>query len=81
MRLAYPELHQPRQPVLRYYVRLAVLSEGSTLLKGSSLPQQGFLRVESRCLPRNRSRRDPLGSQWACSIETNITLLELTALS
>ena len=74
MRLAYPELHQPRQSVLHYYVPLAVLSEVSTLLKGSSLPQQGFLRVKSRCPARNRSRRDALGSQRACSIETTILL-------
>ena len=39
MRLAYPELHQPRQSVLHYYVPRAVLSKGSTLLKGSGRPQ------------------------------------------
>ena len=40
MRLAYPELHQPRQSVLHYYVPLAVLSEVSTPL--SPNPPKGY---------------------------------------
>ena len=78
MRLAYPELHQPRQSVLHYYVPLAVLSEVSTPLRARACLNKVSFGWNLTVRP---VRRDALGSQRACSIETNITLRELIALS